>query len=263
MSIDTYPVGLLLVPGCVAASLVGLAVARRSLHRHDLAKIQEVASYLFGVVGTLYAVILGLIVVDSMSKFSEARLTVEAEANAISDIVLFASQLPGETPRRVREHAEEYVKSVTEVEWPLMADRKISPETQKAAVAFSVALLAFEPKTEREQEIFAGQLEAASQFWNGRRIRVAAAGRDGLPPLEWFVLIVGGLITVIYTFFFKPDDFRLQLAITGMLSAVIALNLYLILMFASPFSGDVKIHPQSFESARHTMEAVSGNRAGG
>lgn len=258
MSIDTYPVGLLLVPGCAAASLVGLVLARRSLHRHDLARIQEVASYLFGVVGTLYAVILGLVVVDSMSKFSEARLTVEAEANAISDIVLFASQLPGEASRRVRDHAEAYVKSVTEVEWPLMADRKSSPETQKVAMDFSVALLSFEPKTEREQEIFAGQIEAASQFWNSRRIRVATAGRAGLPPLEWFVLIVGGLITVIYTYFFKPDDFRLQLAVTGMLTAVIALNLYLILMFASPFSGDVTIHPDHFDSSRRTMEVLSG-----
>lgn len=258
MTIDTYPVGLLLVPGCVAASLVGLVVARRSLHRHDLARIQDVASYLFGVVGTLYAVILGLIVVDSMNKFSEARLTVEAEANAISDIVLFASQLPGEASQRVRRHAEDYLKSAAEVEWPLMAQRKDSPATRQLAVDFSMALLSFEPKTEREQEIFAGQIEAASQFWNSRRTRVATAGRDGLPPLEWFVLIVGGLVTVIYTYFFKPDDFRLQLAITGMLTAVIALNLYLILMFASPFSGDVKISTHGFDTARRIMKVLPG-----
>lgn len=258
MAIDTYPVGLLLVPGCVAMSLAGLAVARRSLHRHDLAKIQEVASYLFGVVGTLYAVILGLVVVDSMSRFSEARLTVEAEANAISDIVLFASQVPGEGQRRARRCAEAYVESVSEVEWPLMASGETSPATRKLALDLSTALLSFEPRTEREQEIFAGQVEALGQFWNSRRARSATAGRDGLPPLEWLILIVGGLITVIYTFFFKPDDFRLQLAITGMLSAVIALNLYLVLMFGSPFSGDVKIHPDSFDSARRMMQALPG-----
>jgi hypothetical protein len=236
------------------ATLFGLAFARRSLHRHDLVKIQEVASYLFAVVGTLYAVILGLIVVDSMSKFSEARLTVAAEANALSDIVLFASQLDGDAPRRVRALAEAYVKTVTDREWSLMSAGQSSPEAKKLAVDLSVAILSFEPKTEREQEIFAAQMEAGTQFWNNRRLRVVTAAHSGLPLLEWIVLIVGGVITVVFTYFFQLDDFRLQLMITGMLAAVIALNLYLILMFASPFSGDVKVHPEGFDASRYIIE---------
>jgi len=33
-----------------------------------------------------------------MTKFSEARLTTEAEANALADVACFASQLPGDGP---------------------------------------------------------------------------------------------------------------------------------------------------------------------
>jgi len=61
---DTSHAGLLILPGCIAAALGGLALARRSLHRRELEKIQDVAICLYAVVGTLYAAILGLIVVD-------------------------------------------------------------------------------------------------------------------------------------------------------------------------------------------------------
>nr|WP_303652792.1 DUF4239 domain-containing protein [Paludisphaera mucosa] len=221
--------------------------------------IQDVASYLYAVVGTLYAVILGLIVVDSMSKFSEARLTVESESNAISDIALFASQLPGDTSRRVRSIIAAYVKSATEREWPLMASGRTSPEARALAVDLSRAVLSFEPKSERESAIFDAQLGSVTQFWNSRRTRLLIASQRGLPSLEWIVLIAGGVITVGFTYFFKLDDFRLQLAITAMLSAVIALNLYLILMFGSPFSGDVKIDPDGFSLTRYILDEVPEN----
>ncbi|WP_165252356.1 bestrophin-like domain [Paludisphaera soli] len=256
MAIDTYPVGLLLFPGCIAAALGGLALARRSLHRHELEKIQDVASYLYAVVGTLYAVILGLIVVDSMTKFSEARLTAEAEANALADIALFASRLPGDGPHRVRELAEAYIRSVTDVEWPLMQQGRGSDETRRLAMSLSRTLLAFEPANEREAAIFGAQVEAATQFWNSRRTRMVIASQRGLPLLEWVVLIAGGVITVVFTYLFKLDDFRLQLAITALLAVVIALNLYLILMFASPFSGDVKINPDGFALTRITLQEM-------
>lgn len=258
MRIDTYPVGLLLVPGWVAATLVGLALVRRSLHRRDLPRAQEVASYLFAAVGTLYAVILGLIVVDSMTKFAEARLTVEAEANALADVVLFATQLPGEDARRVRELAREYIRSATQEEWPEMARGAASAEARSLAVQLSRAILGFEPATGREEVIFGAQVDAATRFWDGRRTRLMIASEGGLPALQWLVLLAGGAITVVFTYFFKVDDLRVQMALTGMLSAVIALNLYLILMFASPFSGDVAVRPDGFEAARHILGEAGG-----
>jgi len=257
MTIDSYPVGLLLVPGCVAVSLAGLKASRRWLPHEELVRFQDVASYLFAVVGTLYAVILGLVVVDSMSKFSEARLASEAESNALSDIILFTTQFPGGGSRRVQDLAESYAKSVTEVEWPRMARHGSAPETRRLAVDLVLAVFAYEPKSPREEQLFAAQVQAATDFWNNRRTRLVHATQAGLPLLEWIVLISGGVITVVFAYFFKVEHVRLQLAMTSMLSAVIALNLYLILMFASPFSGDVQVEPEGFHLSRAILDEVS------
>ena len=59
-----------------------------------------VASYLLSVVGTLYAVTLGLIVVDSLGKFAEARMTTEGESNALADLILILGPTARPTGKR-------------------------------------------------------------------------------------------------------------------------------------------------------------------
>ena len=58
----------------------------------------------------------------------------------------------------------------------------------------------------------------------------------GIPPLEWCVVILGGIVTVALTYFLVLEDLRIQVALTAMVAVVIALNIYLILMFGYPFA---------------------------
>ena len=47
----------------------------------------------------------------------------------------------------------------------------------------------------------------------------------------------------------SPEDVRIQVALTAMVAVLIALNIFLILMFAYPFSGDLRVSPDSFRVA--------------
>jgi Protein of unknown function (DUF4239) len=252
MNLDSYAMGFFLVGGSVALAILGLIVVRRTLHRRDLRETQVVAGYLLSVVGTLYGVILGLIVVDSLGKFAEARLTTEEESNALADIFLLAAHLPEERKVQVQKHALAYLDSVIDVEWPMMARGENSVETRRLALALIRAVHTFEPKTNREQILFDAQVSATTQFWNGRRTRMVLA-EQGMPALEWLVLVIGGVITVVFTYFFKADHLKLQLFMTSMLTTVIALNLYLVLMFAYPYSGDVMVEPDGFRISREII----------
>ncbi len=89
-------------------------------------------------------------------------------------------------------------------------------------------------------------MASIEDFWNNRRIRVVFASH-GIPFLEWFVLVAGGVITVTFTYFFRLDHLRIQVAMTSLVATIIALNLYLILMFGYPFSGDIKVSSDSFQ----------------
>ena len=45
-----------------------------------------------------------------------------------------------------------------------------------------------------------------------------------------------------------------QVAMTGMVSTVIALNLFLVLMFGYPYSGDLKVSPEGFVVAKSIID---------
>jgi len=62
------------------------------------------------------------------------------------------------------------------------------------------------------------------------------------------VLIVGGVAVVVFTYFFGLEHVKAQIAMTSMVALLIVLNLYLILLFAYPYSGDVKVSTQALEA---------------
>ena len=135
----------------------------------------------------------------------------------------------------------------------MMARGKVSTATRRMAIDLIRAVYAFEPGTNREQALYDAQVSAVTEFWNSRRTRTVLA-EQGMPMLEWLVLLVGGVITVVFTYFFKVDHLKLQILMTAMLSTIIALNLYLVLMYAYPYSGDVMVQPDGFRVSREIIE---------
>lgn len=244
--IDSYLSGVLLVAGANAVALGGLFLTRRAFCRLDMLSHREVGGFLLSIVGTMYAVILGLMVVDAKERFQAGRQTTEAEANALADIVLLANRYPPARSEHIRELALAYACEVTMSEWPLLDDGEFAPQARTTALRLIDAVSGFEPVNAREQSIYESTLAAASNLWVHRRNRVMSAAR-GIPGLEWFVLITGGLIVVAFTYFFRVDSLRIQAAMTALVASVFALNLYLILMFGYPFSGDVKVGSEAFE----------------
>jgi hypothetical protein len=246
LKIDSYASGALLVATANAAALIGLLATRRPLRRLGMISHHEVGGFLLSVVGTMYAVILGLIVVDALAKFQSGRQTTEAEANALANIVLLADHLPPAERDRIRSLAVSYAHLVIDEEWPLLDAGGFSGEARSVALRLIDALAGLEPRSDREQALYERAIEASEGLWDNRRMRIVAASH-GIPRLEWFVLISGGMITVAFTYFFRVDHLRIQAAMTSLVATIIALNLYLVLMFGYPFSGDVKVGCDSFD----------------
>jgi hypothetical protein len=74
----------------ILASLSGLHFVRQKVSREMLIGHHDVALALLQVVGTLYAVVLGLVVMASLNKFEQARGDVEHEANALRNIYIYS-----------------------------------------------------------------------------------------------------------------------------------------------------------------------------
>ncbi|MHC5543047.1 bestrophin-like domain [Singulisphaera rosea] len=238
MVIDSYLSGFFLVLGSDVLAILGLLAVRKILKVDNLISTHDVGGYLLSVVGTMYAVILGLVVVDSMSKFDTARQTAERESNSLANIILLTKRFPAEKHQRIRAIASEYVDRVIHDEWPLLDRGSFSSEARLAALRLIDEVYDFEPATESEKTIYAAAVTTTCDFWQCRRTRTVTA-EHGVPVLEWVVLIVGGVITVTFTYVFRLEHLAIQAVMTALVSTVIALCLYLVLIFGYPYSGDL------------------------
>jgi ABC-type branched-subunit amino acid transport system permease subunit len=150
----------------------------------------------------------------------------------------------------------QYAKQVVDTEWTMMREGTYCPIARGRAIHLMDSLMDFEPKTEKEKAIYPVMVQQASEFWQNRQARLGIAEK-GLPAIEWVVLLTGGVVTVIFTYFFGMENAKLQILMTAMVTLLIAMNLCLLLMFASPFSGDLAVHVDAFNDLQNIFTESS------
>ncbi len=238
--------GLAIVCSGIVIAIAVVALARRLFPAADLRDGHESTGTLLAIVGTLYAVLLGLIVVDAMARFEKASESARLESNSLADIFLLSEQLPEPFRGRVRDTCRTYARQVVELEWPAMERAQMSVEARVTAVSLARSLDGFEPATEAQKAVYPAILEQMRELWDHRRDRAASA-ENGIPTIEWVVLIAGGIVTVFLGGLFHVDSRGLQYLVTAMTGLVIGLNLYLVCLFGYPFAGELSVSSRPFK----------------
>ena len=246
MEFHGFTTGVGIIVGGIVAALVLVAVVRSLFEKDLLQQSHDITGNLLSVVGTLYAVLLGLIVVDSLVHFEHAVDVVQKESNALADIFLLAGRLPAAPRTRVQDTCRAYAQAVVEDEWPQMAQARVSPEARRLAFELVKSLDGFEPTTEAEKAVFPLLLEQMRELWDYRRERAGTA-QFGVPAVEWFVLIVGGAVTVLFAGLFRTRSVALQRFVTTLAALLIGLNLYLVSLFGYPFAGELTVSSRPFQ----------------
>ena len=85
-----------------------------------------------------------------------------------------------------------------------------------------------------------------NQLLESRRLRLDAV-QTRVPGIMWGVVIIGALIGLTTSFFFRVADVRLHYALVGLLAAFIGLVMFMILAFDRPFRGDLGLSPESYQ----------------
>ncbi|MBX9953119.1 MAG: DUF4239 domain-containing protein [Candidatus Obscuribacterales bacterium] len=246
----TLQIGLLLVSCMVIVSITGLYIARRIIKTSELKLQHDITDPYSQFVAMLFAVLLGFMVADAMQRFSQARMTVQQEASALGNVYRLADGISETQRDALRSLCEEYAHKVIEDEWPKLARKQDSIETWNVYRKLWSACTTFEPTNERQSNAQSELLSAMSSIGENRRLRIEAL-HAGLPLELWFVLGLGGAATIFFTYFFSAESGRTQATMVAIVSLVISLNLFLLLTYDDPFSGDVMVTPSAFETQLH------------
>jgi hypothetical protein len=244
--VETILQFLVFIVGSVALALFGVVHVRRRVPLEVQMEQNEVAGFFIAVLGVVYGVLLAFAVILVWEQFEDAKTIAETEANELGDIYHLANGLPEPVRVQVQTSALAYANVVIEEEWPMMRRGSESPAAWRQLSELWTPALQFAPSTPREQAIYAEVLQRLDQLNDARRMRLLAS-RSGVPHLIWGILIGGGVVTVLFTYFFGLKNMRAQMAMTAMYVAAIGFVLFLVAAIDNPFSGTVSIKPEALE----------------
>jgi Protein of unknown function (DUF4239) len=250
----------LIAGGITIASVAGALLVRRWASVEVLERHNEVAGFIYAVIGVLYAVVLGFTAVIVWQRFDEAQATVGKEANVLGDLFRDAQAFPTDVRQGVETTLRSYAGVVVEKEWPAMAEGKSSPEARDALNRIWQVYYRFKPQSDFEKVWYSESLTKLNQLGDHRRARLLSSETSGLPAVTWDVLIGAGLITIAFSFLFGTRNVLAQAVMTAGLAMTIALVMLSIVALEQPFAGITRIQPEAFNHIMGTFDWLSDQR---
>ena len=198
----------------------------------------------FSFVITLYAFLLGFIVVNLWQTFDQADRNVAKEAETIGIPYMLLGELPGSA--HVRQLLVDYLVSVVQDEWPSMNDGKVSLKTEDIYVRIWFEARALSPVTAKEVALYTKLLDQMGDFTRHRRDRILIIN-GSLPPIFWWSIGFGGILLLTGIYYLGIGNFRNQVVMDMVVIGMLFITLYLAVEFNGPFQGDLRISSRPFE----------------
>jgi hypothetical protein len=205
----------------------------------------DVAGFVYAVLGVLFTVMLAFVVVDEWESLETAKANVTTEANELGALYWNARAMPADVGRGLEATTKQYADTVINQEWPMMTDGESSPTATNLVYTMRDEINALPTNTPRAEELFAQSLEHVNNLESARRQRLDDSAEQ-LPGLLWVVLLVGSVLTVGYTFLFGLSNIWAHILIAAPLAVLVVLVLVVIDQLNHPFGGMVPIDPDAF-----------------
>jgi hypothetical protein len=240
--------GVAIIVGTVAAAVAGMLLVRRSVALSTLEVHNDVAGFIYAVIGVVYAVLLAFMVIVVWERYDAAETRVNQEAGTIIDIYRDAQAFEDPFRTDVRAQLQRYAESVVGTEWDSMS---VGHGSQPARTEFDrlwTVYATFEPVTQNDREWYGEVLDRLNTVSDYRQLRIRSASAR-LPVVLWLVLITGAAITIAFTYFFGTRSVSAHLLMVIALALTLALALFLIWALERPFGGFVRIRASAFHDA--------------
>jgi hypothetical protein len=217
-------------------------------HAHN-----DLIGWQLSILGTTYAVILGFMLFTVWTNFGAAELNTDNEANSLTNVYRISEGLPEDVRGQMQALARHYANTVLTKDWPEMA-ADFSPNASER-VNEDMWKLLMSNKAGAPSEILAEDhaISELSAMTEQRRTRVLQSAFR-LPGVLWYVLIIGGAVTIASASMFGSANRLLHTLQIFAFSLLIALALVAIADIDRPFEGSVHVHDYAFRKALETMK---------
>ena len=234
-------------------ALVGLTVSQLSLllvgRLFDVARRRrsnEMIGLMLSVVAVIYAVPLALIAAEAWGDFTEARAAAAHEAGEVARAMQLAANLAPEAAAAARTALAGYATAVIDQEWQEMTLRRQPVAAGRLLEVWRARLIAGPASGET-----ARLLQQIDQLSTARAERILAVD-EGLIGAIWWLIGVGGVITLLMCAAVGTEDVDLHRIACGLVSLVIMGVVLLIIATDRPFHGVPRVPPDAMREVLAT-----------
>jgi hypothetical protein len=238
----------------VLAAVTGVIAVRRSQrferHFHE----NEVAGLLFSVMGVVYGALLAFVVFATWESYAGAQQAVVAEAADLVAVYRDTQTFPDPQRGQAQTALRAYASTVMTNEWAshglLTAHNTPDLLNPLWTIYRSIPSTASGPGMD-----MSAANDHLHTLENQRHLR-HLSGETTLQSAFWPTLLLGGLVVIGFSFFFRQESLRGQALMTGVSAAALVSVLLLIYALNSPFTGPVPLSKQPFLHAVEQFHAI-------
>jgi len=251
---ETIRQNLFVITAAVIASMLFLVVLNWVWPWDKRRNYNDLIGSQLAILGTTYAVILGFMLFAVWNAYREADLNADLEANAVVDIYHLADGLPEPQRAQLQGLARSYVNAVLSQDWVQMAANEEPRQSSDINAEMWKTVTSAQPKSEAQQATQDHALSELSILSQDRFTRVFQS-TTRLPNVLWFVLLVGGALTIVSACMFGSENRKLQALQIFSLALLVSLSLVAIADIHRPFRGVIHVRDSAFQRARQSMQA--------
>jgi uncharacterized protein DUF4239 len=246
-TLPTWALALLVVGMAVVIGLGGFLLMRRfvpSLSEHADSRSLSSA---FSISSGLFSFVLAFTIGQLYTNFTRANADAKQEASALAQVLRSSAGLPQPLAHTVRLESLAYAREVREHEWHLMRTGKASTQAWQD-VNRIYATLESARSTASSDPFFSQTLSRLNDLVSARRVRLDDSNLS-LPVVFQILLLLGAVLAISTTFYFKPFGERIQVAMIGAASALIGTAMLVALVLDYPYSGDIAVSSAPFKTS--------------
>lgn len=237
----------------VLLALAGLFVVQRLVPLRARESANTATGTIYAALYVIFGVTLAFSLYLGRQEVDEVQQTTEREAASLQGLYEVANRLPPPEREEIGGLVEAYARVVIEEEWPLMERGGESARAGALVGELRSSVLAFEPATDTEQTLYSEGIGLVHDVEEEREIRLLE-NRQDVHMYLWYLLVVGGILTVSLTFFFGTEVLWLHRLSVAALTTVVVLVLYATYQVQYPFSGNVRVGSDAYEEVLDEIE---------
>jgi hypothetical protein len=252
-TLPTWALALIIVGGAVVIAVGGFLAMRRFVPSLAANADSRSLSSAFGMASGLFSFVLAFTIGQLYANYTRANADAKQEATVLAQVLRTSRGLPG-VNLKMRAQILDYASEVRTVEWEAMEHGKSDVQAWHDVDAMYNMLEQHRVEL-ASNPLYSQTLTRVNDLVNARRTRLDDAN-IALPDVFQVMLVLGAILALSTTFYFKPFGEHIQIAMIGLAATLVGTAMLVALMLDFPYSGSIAVSSQPFSPV--TLLLLSG-----